>query len=190
MNSTTLTYADTFRPTARRFARAYDALLIVGASLVVALSAQIAIRLPFSPVPITGQTLVVLLVGALLGSRRGALSLMAYVLQGAVGLPVFANGASGLAYLLGPTGGYLVGFIAAAYVTGWLAERGWDRHMLFTALSMLAGTVAIYAFGLSWLSVYAGRATIALGLLPFLVGDALKLVAAAILLPTGWKLLR
>jgi biotin transport system substrate-specific component len=167
---------------------AYDVALVVGGSLVMALAAQAAIRLPFSPVPVTGQTLAVLLVGALLGSRRGAASVLLYLAQGLAGLPVFAGGASGAAYALGPTGGYLVGFVAAAYVTGWLAERGWDRRAWSTVLAMVAGNVAIYGLGLAWLAVYAGRQTLALGLLPYLTGDAVKVALAAGLLPVGWKL--
>ena len=157
--------------------------------MFVALAAQVAIRLPFSPVPITGQTLAVLMVGALLGSRRGAWSLLAYLLEGLVGLPVFAAGASGPSYLLGPTGGYLFGFIAAAFVIGWLAERGWDRRVGTTALAMVAGNVAIYLCGICWLAFYVGARALALGLFPFLAGDVVKLVLAATLLPLGWGLL-
>jgi biotin transport system substrate-specific component len=184
------TYADLLRPAVRWPALAYDAALVLGGSLFVALSAQVAIRLPFSPVPVTAQTLAVLLVGALLGSRRGALSMLAYLGQGLVGLPVFAAGAAGPAYALGPTGGYLVGFVAAAYLTGWLAEHGWDRGMGTALLAMLAGNVAIYVLGLPWLAHYVGAQTLTLGLLPYLVGDALKLALAAAALPAGWRLLR
>ena len=167
-----------------------EAILSAGTrQLVRPLAAQVTIRLPFSPVPITGQTLAVLLVGALLGSRRGAASMLAYLAEGLIGLPVYAGGASGLAYAMGPTGGYLVGFVAAAYVAGWLAERGWDRRVGTTALAMLTGNAAIYAFGLSWLAVYVGRQTIALGLLPYIVGDVAKLILAALSLPAGWKLI-
>ena len=113
-NGALTTYADLIRPTDRRAALAYDTVLIACGSMLVALTAQISIPLPFSPVPVTGQTLAVLLIGALLGSRRGALSLVAYLLAGLIGLPVFASGAAGPAYIMGPTGGYLVGFIAAA----------------------------------------------------------------------------
>ena len=100
-----------------------------------------------------------------------------------------AGGASGAAYALGPTGGYLVGFVAAAYVTGWLAERGWDRRAWSTVLAMVAGNAAIYGLGLAWLAVYAGRQTLALGLLPYLAGDAVKVTLAAVLLPMGWRLI-
>ena len=178
-------YVDVVRSTADRYTLAVDAALVVGGSLIVALAAQVALRLPFSPVPITGQTLAVLLVGATLGSRRGALSLLAYLFEGLIGLPVFAAGASGPAYLLGPTGGYLVGFVAAAFVTGWLVERGWGRHMGRAVLSMMAGSAAIYLVGLSWLSLFVGRQALALGLLPFLVGDVAKIALGAGLLPLG-----
>ena len=183
------TYADVLRPTAQWAAWAYDATLVAGGSLIVALAAQVAVRLSFSPVPVTGQTLAVLLVGALLGSRRGAASMLTYLAQGLIGLPVFAAGASGLAYAMGPTGGYLAGFVAAAFVTGYLAERGWDRSVLRTALAMLAGNAAIYALGLSWLSLYVGPQALALGALPYLAGDVTKLILAAIALPAGWKLI-
>ncbi|MCS7251828.1 MAG: biotin transporter BioY, partial [Thermoflexus sp.] len=133
-----------------------DAMLILGGSLFTALMAQISIPLPFTPVPITGQTLAVLLVGAALGSRRGALSIATYVLEGALGLPVFAGGTAGISRLQGPTGGYLIGFVAAALITGWLAERGWDRRPLSTALAMLAGNAVIYLFGLPWLALFLG----------------------------------
>ena len=194
MHTTAKTYVDILRPNWARTQShawpvlAYDAALIVGGSLLVALGAQVAIRLPFSPVPVTGQTLAVLLVGALLGSRRGALSLLVYLLEGLAGLPVFAAGAFGLAYVMGPTGGYLVGFAVAAFVVGWLAERGWDRRLIGATLAMVVGNVAIYACGLPWLSIFVGRQSFALGLAPFVAGDILKLVLAAVLLPAGWKL--
>jgi biotin transport system substrate-specific component len=193
MDSKIRTCADLLRPDwARKLSRpwvdgAYETSLIVGASLIVALGAQITVRLPFSPVPVTGQTLAVLLVGALLGSRRGALSLLAYLAEGLAGLPVFAGGASGIEYALGPTGGYLIGFVAAAYLVGWLAERGWDRRLSTAALAMAVGNVAIYAFGLSYLAVFAGDRSLALGLAPFVAGDLLKLALAAIVLPAGWR---
>ena len=186
-----MVYADLLRPTMRRSALLFDAALVLGASLVIALSAQVAIQLPFSPVPITGQTMAVLLVGALLGSRRGALAVLAYIAQGLAGLPVFAGGAAGLARLFGPTGGYLVGFVAAAFLVGWLAERGWDRRFGTTLAAMTLGNLVIYGVGAVWLAVFVGGLSRAwsLGVLPFLPGDALKIVLAAVLLPGGWKLL-
>jgi biotin transport system substrate-specific component len=185
------TYADVLRPAAKSRALTYDLALILGGSLLVALGAQIAVYLPFSPVPITGQTLAVLLVGALLGSRRGALSLLAYLAEGAAGMPVFANGHAGPAYMSGPTGGYLFGFVAAAFVVGWLAERGWDRHVITTSLAMVFGNLAIYTCGVIWLASFIGtEKAISLGAVPFFIGDVIKLVIAAALLPSGWKLIR
>jgi len=166
-----------------------NAALILGFSLLTAACARIAFWL--GPVPITGQTFAVLLAGALLGSKRGALSQLAYLAQGAIGLPVFAGGHGGVAYMLGPTGGYLWGFVAAAFVVGWLTERGWDRHVLTAALAMMAGEVVLYALGLSWLARFVpGQALLATGLVPFIPGDLLKLALAATLLPSGWLLLR
>lgn len=184
------TYSDVFRPQTRSNVLAYELLLLVGATLVIALSAQVSINLWFTPVPITGQTFAVLLVGTLLGSKRGAVALLTYLAEGLAGMPVFANGTSGWAILSGPTGGYLVGFVAAAFVTGWLAERGWDRRVWTTALAMLIGNLVIYACGLTWLAKFVGTAhVLEAGLTPFLTGDALKIALAAGLLPGGWKLL-
>ena|SRR5712691_9902788 len=184
-------YADLWRPAVRRHALAYDAALILAGSLSIALSAQLAFRLPFTPVPITGQTLAVLLTGALLGSRRGALAALAYLGEGLGGLPVFASGGGGLAHLTGPTGGYLGGFVLAALVTGFLAERGWDRRVGTTLLAMLLGNIVIYVPGLLWLSAFAGPdKTLGMGLYPFILGDLLKIACAAALLPLGWKLVR
>ncbi len=185
------TYADILRPSARKSAALYDAALVMGGSLLIALCAQIAIPLPFSPVPITGQTLAVLLIGATLGRRRGVLCVLAYLAEGIAGLPVFAAGRTGLAHLLGPTGGYQAGFVAAAFLTGWLAERGWDRRTSTTLLAMLIGNAAIYAFGLPWLARFTGAEhALAWGLYPFVPGDVVKLALAAALLPSGWKLLK
>lgn len=167
-----------------------DLALILGGSLVIAASAQIAIPLPFTPVPITGQTLGVLLVGMALGSRRGALAVLAYLGEGLAGLPVFAEMRSGLATLLGPTGGYLVGFAAAAWAVGALAERGFDRSLPKTLLAFALGNAIIYAFGLLWLATFVPwPGTLAAGLTPFLVGDALKALLAALLLPGAWRLI-
>ncbi len=185
-----MTAISLFRPVEARRASLYDVACVMGGSLFVALAAQVAFRLPFSPVPVTGQTLAALLVGALLGSRRGSLALLAYLGEGLVGIPVFAGGGVGLARLLGPTGGYLVGLLAAAYVVGLLAERGWDRKPLTTALAMLLGNVVVYAFGLAWLAKFVGAGSVlAAGLLPFVPGDLFKIALAAGLLPAGWKLI-
>lgn len=191
-----LTVADLARPGGKTLARLYDVALVVGGSVLIALSTRVAVG---GPVPITGQTFAVLMVGALLGSRRGALSVLAYIAQGLAGLPVFAYGNSGLKALAGPTGGYLVGFVAAAFVVGALAERGWDRRAGTTVLAMALGNIALYACGLAWLWCLAhllGLVTpgpggvLAIGLYPFLLGDAVKIALAAALLPAGWRLIR
>ncbi len=185
-----MTYADVLRPSARNHALLYDAALVLAGSLFVALCAQFAIPLPFSPVPVTGQTLAVLTVGVLLGSRRGSLALLTYLAEGALGLPVLAGGAAGLSRLTGPTGGYLIGFVAAAFLVGWLAEQGWDRRFESTLLAMVLGNVVIYACGLPWLGRFVGvEQVFTLGLWPFLPGDLGKILLATASLPWGWRLL-
>lgn len=168
-----------------------DLLLLTFGALFVAVFAQIRIPLPFTPVPLTGQTFAVLLVGAALGSKRGAASLVLYTALGAFGLPFFAGGASGLAYMSGPTLGYLVGFVAAAYVVGRLAERGLERSVRTSFVPFLIGTMVIYIFGAGWLAVLFGfERALALGVLPFLVGDTIKLALAALALPAAWRLVK
>ena len=172
-----------------------DAVLIVGFSLFVALAAQIKITLPFTPVPITGQTLGVLLTGAVLGSRRGALALLLYLFEGAVGLPVFSPSVvlpPGLGRLIGPTGGYLLAYPLAAGLVGLLAERGWDRKLPLAALAMLLGNLVIYAFGVAWLAWFVGSLQTALfqGMLPFIPGDLFKIALGAAALPGVWTLIR
>lgn len=189
-----LTIADLARPAERNPACLYDAALVVGGSILIAALAQVAVGFP---VPITGQTFGVLLAAALLGSKRGVLCVLAYLAEGAMGLPVFSQGRGGLAMFFGPTGGYLVGFIAAAYIVGLLAERGWDRRPVTTMLAMILGSAGMYACGLAWLSCLdnlLGRpvagGVLAVGLYPFLVGDIVKIALATILLPSGWKLIQ
>lgn len=183
-----ITYADAFRPLDKHRAIFYEIGLLFFGSLFITLTAQLSFNI--GPVPITGQTLGVLLVGMLYGSKRGAATLLTYLLEGAVGLPVFAGGTFGSAVLVGPTGGYLAGFVVAAFVVGWLAERGWDRSFGLTAVAMLIGNIIIYLFGLPWLGFLLGYENmLAYGFLPFWPGDILKLLIATGLLPTGWKLL-
>jgi biotin transporter BioY len=187
---TNVTYAGLFRPSNKAYACFYDIALVICGSLFIAVSSQLRIFLPISPVPITGQTFAVLVTGALYGARRGSLSVVLYIIMGMSGLRIFALG-GGFSVLLGATGGYLLGFIAAAYVTGLLAERGWDRRIETTILAMVFGNMVIYAFGLLWLCCLVGfsRTVLVMGLYPFIIGDLLKIVLAALLLPSGWKLL-
>ncbi len=169
-----------------------DAIAIVAGALLVAGAAQISIPLPFSPVPITGQTFAVVLVGSALGSIRGATSLVLYLLMGLVGLPFYADQTSGWAVLQGASGGYIVGFILAAALCGWLAERGYDRNLGTSVTAMLTGNVVVYLVGLPWLAQSTGAGldkTLEWGLYPFVPGDILKLYLAAALLPTAWKVL-
>jgi biotin transport system substrate-specific component len=171
--------------------RLRDLLLILTGSLFVAGMAQVRIPLPFTPVPITGQTFAVLVVGASLGSRRGAASLALYLLMGLIGLPFFAGGAHGLSVLVGPTGGYLVGFVIAAWLVGLLAARGLDRRVPSALLAFLVGELVIYLFGIAWLSVYLGiNHAFAAGFVPFVIGDAIKLVASGLVLPAAWALVK
>jgi biotin transport system substrate-specific component len=169
----------------------FDASTVLAASALAALCAQVAIAFPGTPVPFTLQTLAVLLAGATLGSRRGALAMVLLLAEGAAGLPVFSGWRGGLPHLLGPTGGYLLGFVPAAYLTGLLAERGWDRRPLSTAAAMLVGSAAIYLVGLARLASFVGPApVVGLGLLPFLPGDLAKIALATGLLPLAWRVSR
>jgi biotin transporter BioY len=163
--------------------------LVVSFSLLNALAAQFAINI--GPVPITGQTFAVLLTGALLGSRLGAAALIAYLVEGASGLPFFAGGTGGLAHILGPSGGYLVSFPAAAYITGAFSEHGWDKRFITAAAAMAIGSVLILLAGWVWLSQFIG-ATAALhaGVTRFIIGDVVKILLAAAMLPSGWALLK
>src|SRR5438132_7966584 len=165
--------------------------LVIGFSLLTALSAQVVI--PIGPVPITGQTFAVLLTGALLGSRLGAAAMIVYLIEGASGLPFFQQGHGGLLYILGPTGGYLIAFPAAAFVTGAFAEHGWDKRFFTAAAAMAIGSVLILLSGWVWFSFLTHTnpfTALRLVVFPFIPGDVLKIVLAAAVLPSGWKLLR
>jgi biotin transport system substrate-specific component len=170
-----------------------SAALVVTFTLLTAVAAQITFHLPWTPVPITGQTFAVLLAGGALGARRGALSQGLYVVLGAIGLPFYADGEGGWTAATGATAGYLVGFVLAAALVGWLAERRQDRNVLTSIEAMLAGTAVIYACGVTWLAhdlnVSATKA-IELGLTPFVIGDAVKLLLAGLLLPAAWRLVK
>lgn len=180
---------------------ATDAGLVVAGAALTAGLAQLSV--PLWPVPVTGQSFAVLLVGTTLGALRGSLSMGLYLLAGVLGAPVFADHRSGSLFSL-TSGGFVVGFVAAAALVGWLAQREWDRRVVGTVVSFLAGTVVMYAFGLPWLAAVLGNlgpsvwhsalgygslgaAVLGAGLLPFLVGDVLKAVAAGLLVPLAWR---
>lgn len=183
------TIVDVFRPCGKKIEQAYDISLILAGSLLLAVSAQISFFLPYSPVPVTAQTFAVLLIAAMLGSKRGSLCMVMYLIEGTMGLPVFSAGRAGPAMLLGPTGGYLIGFVAAAYLIGLLAEKNWDHKITRSIFAMVLGNLVIYLFGVTWLSLFAGiKAAIVSGLYPFIIGDCFKILLAAAVLPTGWKL--
>ena len=164
--------------------------LVVAFSLLTALAAQVVI--PIGPVPITGSTFAVLLTGALLGSRLGAASLIVYLFEGAIGLPFFYGGHDGLAHMFGPTGGYLFAFPAAAFITGAFAENGWDRRLLTSIAAMAIGSLVILGAGWAWFAVVTNSSPIVafkVGVMPHIVGDIIKIVLAAAVLPSGWALL-
>lgn len=166
------------------------ALLIIVGSLLLTMSAKM--NVPFYPVPMTMQTFAVIVIGAAFGWRLGAVTVLAYLAQGAIGLPVFAGTPEkgiGLAYMTGPTGGYLVGFVAGAAVAGWLAERGWNRSMLLLTLAMFLAHATIFAFGAAWLGALIGyeKAWLA-GVAPFYLATALKTLLAAACLKAGWSM--
>lgn len=167
-----------------------DVALIVAGAALTALSAQVAFIVPWTPVPYTLQTGAVLLVGTALGMWRGALSMLLYVLVGALGLGVFAEGDGGAAHLIGATGGYLVGFVVAAAVVGRLAEAGWDRTLLRAAGLMVIGTLVVYAIGVPVLAIVAElppATALEVGALVFLPSDLAKVALAALLLPLAWR---
>lgn len=172
----------------RSTALRYAVQVVLGVS-VLALLAQV--RVQIGPVPITGQTLGVLLIGAAYGTGLGVVTVTGYLLAGGLGLAVFSGGGAGWATLAGPTGGYLLAFPFAAALVGALAARGWDRRPLTAAAAMALGNVVIYTVGLAWLGRFAPDAstTLVWGLWPFLPGDVIKIVLAAGLLPTVWRLL-
>jgi biotin transport system substrate-specific component len=181
--------ADLIAADRRRAARiAWDVALVVAAAAFVGLLAQISIKLSFTPVPITGQTLGVLLAGTALGWRRGAAAMALYALAGVAGVPWFAQGGSGYA---SASFGYIIGFFVAAAVCGYLAGRGADRSIIGSVPAMIAGELVIYLFGLTWLAVdlhLGAAATLRDGFTPFVAGDAIKAAIAAGLLPAAWKL--
>ena len=182
------TIADVWRPSEKSQAILYNLFLVFGGSVFLALSAQLAIGWP---VPFTMQTFAVLVIGILFGPKLGSLTVGLYLAEGLAGLPVFSHGLGGLPVLFGPTGGYLVGFMIAAYTAGLLAQIGWDRKIGTTILAMIIGNLIIYTFGFFWLAHLTGLKTALFsGIYPFIPGDIIKIAVAAALLPSGWKLIR
>lgn len=168
---------------------AFDALFVLAGSALIAIAAQIAIPVPFSPVPLTMQPLAVLLVGVVLGSGRGAAAALLYLLEGASGLPVFAEGKGGAFWLAGPTAGYLLSYPFAAFIAGWFSERGWGGSIGRALAGMLAALAVIYAGGWIWLAVLTdARTAFAAGVAPFVVADIVKIALGAAMLPYAQKI--
>ena len=167
--------------------------LVLGGTAFMSLMAQVVIPVPGSPVPITGQTLGVLLIGTTYGAALGFVTIATYVALGVLGAPILAQGAHGFAKLVGPTGGYLVGMILAALLVGTLADRRWDVHLRTSFGQMLLGELLIFVPGLLWLKVYTGASwkwTLAAGFTPFIVGEIIKIGIAGFALPSAWALVR
>lgn len=190
-NSSTL--IDTVWPDQQSGAARIARYVLLAFAGTIALAISSKIQVPFYPVPMTMQTFVVLAIGMAYGWRLGGATVLFYLAQGAAGLPVFAGTPEkgiGLAYMLGGTGGYLIGYVMAAAACGWLAERGWDRNVVSTAAAMFVGNVLIYAPGLLWLGALFGwdKPILEWGLTPFVLGDVTKLALAAAILPLVWKM--
>lgn len=167
--------------------RLKDALLVLTGSLIIAISAKFSFYLPFSPVPVTGHTFAVLLLAAVLGAKRGCAAMIAYIVEGIVGLPFFVGGV-GAAILKGPTFGYLIGFTIAAYWVGKLAEQGKEKTFSSALPSFLQGYAIIFVCGVAWLSVFVGfPASIFQGFVVFIPGEILKLAVLSLALPAAWK---
>jgi biotin transport system substrate-specific component len=171
-----------------------DAALIIVSSILMCLAAKASIRLPYTPIDITLQTFVLLLVAAALGSKRGALAMILYLLEGAAGLPVFSQGGGWLYLFVAPSAGYLWSYPVAAFVVGWFSERGLDRNLITAFIAMLLGSVIIYIGGVSWLFLLVVNhnlnLALQLGLYPFVVGDLIKIACVTALLPAAWQIVR
>ena len=169
----------------------YDVLLVIGGSALIAIAAQIAIPVAFSPVPLTMQPLAVLLVGVVLGSKRGAAAAVLYLIEGFSGLPVFAQGHSGPVWLAGATAGYLWSYPFAAFVAGWFSERGWGTTLIRAVAGMLVALGVIYIGGFTWLALVTSnmRVAYAIGVAPFIIADIIKVMFGAALLPWAQRLI-
>ena len=186
----TLTIPQTLHDRVVRGRVLYDVVLVIAGSALIAIAAQIAIPVPFSPVPLTMQPLAVLLVGVVLGSKRGAAAAILYLLEGLSGLPVFAQGHGGAVWLAGATAGYLYSYPFAAFVAGWFSERGWGTTVLRAIAGMLVALAVIYIGGFAWLMLVTGNARVAygIGVAPFIAADIIKVMFGAAILPWAQKL--
>ncbi len=182
--ATPKTLVDTLLP---RKTLTRDVIVVLGFGAFMAVMAQVSIPLPY--VPITGQTFAIFLAALALGSRLGALSVLAYLGYAAVGLPVLAEGKTLFPAIVGPTGGFIVGFVLSAFALGWLADRGWSRSLPLVFAGMLVASVVLFVPGLLWLSKFVGPKTFEYGLYPFIAGDVVKSVLAALLLPVAWRII-
>ena len=177
-------YIERYRPTTQAGSLAFNLSLILTASLFIAACSQLEFFVPFSPVPVTGQTFAVLAVGLLLGSTGGASAILLYLAEGSIGLPFFAGGSAGVHHFIGPTGGYLLGFVGAAYLAGLFSEIGFTRNfpVMFAALSL--ADLSLYIFGVLWLSSFVGREhAVQLGFFPFIFGDLVKILLLSLSFP-------
>ncbi len=188
-----MTYIDAIKlKFCKKLSFQYDIVAILISSLLIGISSKINFVLPFTPVPVTMQTFSVLFLSMVLGKEKAFTTILIYIFEGVAGLPVFAKG-GGVQYLLGPTGGYVIGFLFGGYVVGWLSELGFDKKFFLTVIAMTIGNLIIYFFGVLWLSVslHIGvYKAILLGMVPFIYGDFIKIFFASLLLPTGWKILK
>jgi biotin transport system substrate-specific component len=184
-----ISFVDLVRPLNKSLSIGYDLLCIFLGSLFLGIMSQLSVDLWFTPVPMTMQTLAVLLIGALLGSKKGVWAVIAYLGEGAMGMPVFAGGSFGVARFCGPTGGYLFAFILCAWIVGYFFKRGWGQCYKMNFLSLILGTASIYAIGYLWLSCFFGfKNAFFMGVYPFLGGAVIQLTIASILIPSGWRL--
>jgi biotin transport system substrate-specific component len=185
---------ETFGPSQGTALRMKQAIMVILGIAALAITAKIQVFIPGNPVPITLTTFGVLTIGAAYGARLGAITILGYLAIGAMGLDVFAGSSAekaGLVYMMGGTGGYLVGYVLAAFALGFAARKGWDRNVILMAIAMLVGNALIYIPGLLWLHQFSSglEQTLAWGITPFLIGDALKLGLAALLVPALWKMI-
>ena len=182
-------YADILRPQEKTQAIMYTLFLVVTGTLLLTLSAKLQLRIGFS-IPFTFQTMVVTLIGLIYGKKMGTATIVTYIGSGLIGLPVFAGAIAGPAYFAGPTAGYLFGFIIAAYITGSLAEQGWDRRWSTLLATVLLGISAIFTLGLIWLTLiytHSISTSLHIGLYPFIGGEIIKITLLTSVLPLGWK---